>query len=544
MNADELTAAYTRTPADERAVAEGYVVDLAKAQRFATFCRRFIRHSKGRWAGKPFELLDWQWAEFALPVFGWVHAETGLRRFRQVFLEVPKKNGKTTLCSAVGGYLLVGDHEPGAEVYIAAYGRDQAKIAFREIQHAVRKSPALSSRLRCYRAAHRIVDESSASFLQAISAEAGLQEGLNVHGLIFDEVHAQRNRDLWDVLEGGGAARTQPLIVGITTAGDERSVLCRELHDYARSIETGDNDDPTFYGLIFGADVEDPWDDVETWHKANPSLGETLTVDYLEGLAAKARVSRPAKDNFLRRHLNVWTRSASRWLDLEAWDRCSDAEYLDQIEESCPPGPAGLDLAATVDLVGYVRVFDCPDGRVGVRCRAWTTDRARDVREEENRHRYGAWIDSGFLEVAGAQVVDVSKIRQAVVDDFEAGRLSEVGVDPWGSGMFLARDLDEDDGIPAAMVRQGYQTMSAPTKRLEELILSRGLVHDGHPVLRWCVGNVVAAQDPAGNIKPDRRRSPEKIDLAVALVIGLARWMAGPEERASIYRSRGLRVFG
>jgi len=539
--AEFLTEHLTRTTADRRAVELGFYVDLDRALVFSDFCSSFIRHSKGRWAGQRFHLLGWQWADIALPLFGWVHRETGLRRFRQCYLEVPKKNGKTSLAAACALFLLIGDGEPGAEVYIAAYSKDQAKIAYRDVEHAVRKSPELRH-LRPYRANSRIVDESTASFLQAISSDFGGQEGLNVHGLVFDELHAQKNRDLWNVLEGGGAARTQPMTIGITTAGDERSKLCRELHDYALSIAAGDNDDPTFLGKIYAADLEDDWDDEKTWRKANPSLGETVTVDFLEGLAAKARVSRPARENFFRRHLNIWTRGACRWIAQNRWDACEDAAYLDE-HDGRKPGPAGLDLASSIDLVSLVRVFDLPDGRIGVRCKCWTTDYAREVREaEQNRHRYGAWIDAGFLDVAGAEVVDHDIVRQTVIDDADAGLISEVGIDPWGNGIYLAAKLNEDHGIETSLVRQGYQTMSPPTKQLEELIISRQLVHDGHPVLRWAIGNVVVASDPAGNLKPDRRRSPEKIDPAVALVIALARYLADDQQGPSVYEERGILI--
>ncbi len=541
--AEDLTAHLTKTLADRRAVELGHHVDLARALEFASFCREFVKHSKGQWCGQPLELAEWQWATVILPLFGWVHRDTGYRRFRVCYLEIPKKNGKTLLAAAIALFLLVADGEPGPEVYCCASGIQQARLAYQEVERTVRRSDSLSTRLRPYKAVYRIVDEGNFGFLEAVSGEAGLQEGANIHGLVFDELHVQKTRRLWDAIEGGGMARRQPMLVAITTAGDEKSTVCRQQHDYSRSILDDLNDDHTHLGIIYGADPGDDWDDVETWKKANPGLGISILLEDLEGLAKKARRSRGARVNFKRRHLNIWGDSATRWVDLAAWDACEDAAYLDVYEPKAQAAVGGLDLASTTDLVGYVRVFDLPDGRIGVRARGWTTDRAADERETENKQRYGDWLEEGYLETAGASAVSGDVIKAAVIADFEAGRLSQLGLDPWGLGQYLANDLDENEGIPCCLVRQGFHTLSAPMKRLEELILEGDIAHDGHPALRWCMSNLTVRTDPAGNLKPDRERSPEKIDLAVALIIALVRYLERDENGPSVYEERGILLF-
>lgn len=298
------------------------------AVRVRTFFENFLRHSKGQFAGVPFTFLDWQWDKVIRPLFGWKRKD-GTRRFRKGYIEVPKKNGKSSLCSGLSLYLLVGDNEPGAEVYNAAADIAQASIVFGEAANMVEASPALKSRMEVVRSKKQINCPSTRSWYKALSADVKTKEGLNIHGLIFDELHAQPTREMWDTLTYGGAARRQPLFLSITTAGYDRDSICWEQHEYARGVLEGRIVDPWFFPLIYAADESDDWTSPDTWRKANPSLnvreGESPTMDIsdFEAACREAQQS-PAKQNSFRRYrLNQWTEQDVRWLDLARWDECS-----------------------------------------------------------------------------------------------------------------------------------------------------------------------------------------------------------------------------
>jgi len=305
-----------RTEADERAVAQGYVFRLAAAERVRTFFQRFLCHSKGEWAGQPFELLDWQWDDIVAPLFGWQRPD-GTRRFRRGYIEVPKKNGKSCLFSGLSLYLLLADGEPGAEIYSAAVDRDQASIVFTEAANMVEASPHLASRLQVVRSTKRIVDHRSRSYYKALSADVPAKEGLNAHAILIDELHAQRNRDLWDTLRYAGASRRQPLHLAITTAGYDRHSICWEQHDYAKKVQDGTIQDLAFFSYICAAESDDDWTAPEVWRKANPSFGITLSAEQFAEDCQEAQQS-PAKENSFRRYrLNQWTEQDVRWLSLE-----------------------------------------------------------------------------------------------------------------------------------------------------------------------------------------------------------------------------------
>ena len=523
---------WVRTEADERALMEGCRFDLAAAERVRGFFGKFLRHSKGQWAGKPFDLLDWQWRDVVAPLFGWVRAD-GTRRYRRGYIEVPKKNGKSTLFSGLSLYLLCGDHEPGAEVYSAAVDRDQASIVYNEAANMVEASPSLSARLKVVRSTKRIVFHRKRSFYKALSADVPAKEGLNAHAVLIDELHAQKNRDLWDTLRYAGAARRQPLHLAVTTAGFDRHSICREQHDYARGVLEGIIEDTSFFAYIAAAPEEADWTDPEVWRAANPSFGVTIDPDQFAEDCREAQES-PAKENSFRRYrLNQWTEQETRWIKMRKWDACSD-EPGDLEGRECW---AGLDLSSTTDLSALVLVFPVED-RYAVLPFFWVPEEGARQRERRDRVPYLQWIRQGHIEATPGEVIDYDRIRRRIIELGERYEIREIAIDRWNATQ-LATQLEGDDFEMVAF-GQGYASMNWPTKTLEELLLAGRLAHGGHPVLRWMASNVSIETDAADNWKPSKKRSIERIDGIVALVMALGRGVLGPHLGASVYEKRGV----
>ena len=305
-----------------------FYFDERAATIAVNFFEKLLRHSKGEWAGQPFVLQPWQRDQIIRPLFGWKRPD-GTRKYRVAYIEVPRKNGKSSLAAGIANLLLFADDEPSAEVYSAAADRDQAAIVFDEAKAMTEGAPVLARRVDIYK--RSIVDAKTRSVYRVLSADAFTKHGLNVHGVIFDELHAQPNRDLWDVLKTGTGARRQPMFMQITTAGYDRNSICWEQHEYATKVLDGVIEDPEFFAYIAAADVDDDWLDEAIWRKANPSLGVTVKLDYLQAEARRAEQTPAYQNTFRRLHLNQWTQQETRWLSLEAWNLCSrplDVEHL------------------------------------------------------------------------------------------------------------------------------------------------------------------------------------------------------------------------
>lgn len=537
---DEGWARWIKSEADEKAVLRGCFFDAEAGERVCAFFERFIRHSKGQWAGQPFVPLAWQRDELLMPLFGWKR-RNGFRRYRMAYIEIPKKNGKSTLCAGLGLYLLTKDDEPGAEVYSAAADRDQASIVYGEAENMALASPALRKRLKIISSRKTIVFPKTRSFYRALSADAYTKEGYNIHGLIFDELHAQRSRDLWDTLRYGGEARRQPLLVSITTAGYDRNTICWEQHEYAKKILEGSIEDESFFAYIRAAHEADDWTDPAVWAKANPSLGETISVDGFRQSCIEAQESPRKQAAFKRYRLNMWTSAAEDWIEPAKWKACAgdvDLEKLAQLR--CW---AGVDLSSTTDLSACAVIFE-PDeeGLVHLLLWAWVPGENIAKRARNDRVPYDLWAQQGWIEATEGNVIDHDWIRKKIRDVLKERfpLLQVVGYDPWNATKW-AIDL-ESDGVPVMEVRQGFKTMSPATKELERLVLSGKLRHDGNPVLQWCVSNVVLAEDPAENIKPEKKKSSERIDGAVAAIIAVHCMAQAREQEPSVYEQRGLRT--
>jgi phage terminase large subunit-like protein len=477
----------------------------------------WLRHTKGQWAGQPFALGGWQ-AERVVRPFLDTLLPDGRRQYRNVYLELPRKNGKSTLAAGLALYFLLADDEPGAEVYSAAADRNQAAIIFDTAAAMIRASPHLSSWCKVYR--REIVVPTTESFYRVLSADVPSKHGLNPHAVIVDELHALPGRELWDVLTTAQGSRRQPAVVAITTAGDEPQSIAWQVKDYARKVAAGVIPDPTWLSVIYAIEPGERWDDRATWARVNPGLGTTLSEEYIEAAYRRAQQSLADQLLFRRLHLNDWLEEgASQWLPLDAWDRCgADVPDAELLGRDCY---AGLDLSSTTDLSALVLVFPLPDGSYAVRCRFWVPGEQLQRRGLRDRAPYEIWVRQGLLHASPGDMIDHGLIHQELIALARAYHIREVAIDRWNAAMLTA--ALQQDGLTVVPMGQGYASMTAPMRFLEGCVVGGKLRHGGHPVLRWMATNLRVAQDPAGNVKPDKARSHSRIDGIVALAMALAR---------------------
>ena len=518
----------TRLPA--KTAPGKFVFDEKAADRACEFFPRYLRHLKGPKAGKPFELEKWQRDEIVRPLFGWKRPD-GTRRYRTVYIFIPRKNGKSSLAAGLGLYTLFADGEMGAEVYSAAGDRDQAAIVFDAAKAMVEASPPLASRSELYR--RSIIFPKRASTYKVLSSDAPTKHGLNAHGIIFDELHVQPNRELWDTLTTSTGARRQPLTVALTTAGYDRTTICWEVHDYAVKVKKGIVKDDFFLPVIYGADEGDDWTNPETWKKANPNIGVSISMDYLAEQCRRAQEVVGYENTFRRLHLNQWTQQSKRWLSIEKWDASGMAGGpidLDALRgRKCY---VGLDLASTTDVAALVYLFPWDDGSFKVLPRFFIPEDTLQERSRKESDMYGLWTKMGLMTATEGDVIDYAAITRQIEEDSKVFNILEIAFDRWGATQ-IVQDIIAL-GLKVVPIGQGFASMSAPTKELIRLVLAKLMHHGGNQVLRWMADNMAVKQDPAGNIKPDKEKSSEKIDGMVALVMALARAITG-EETGSVY---------
>lgn len=489
--------------------------DEAAADRACEFFGH-LPHIKGRMAGKPFVLERWQRDEIVRPLFGWKRPDE-TRKYRTAYIEVPRKNGKSTLCAGIALYLTFCDGEQGAEVYSVASTRDQALMVFDPAVAMLRQIPWLNDECQIFKSLKRVVYQNS--FYRALSSDAGPVHGTNPHGIIFDELHAQPTRELWDVLATGRGERRQPLTVAITTAGYDRSSICWEIHEYARRVRDPNDplQDDTFLPVIYGADPEEDWTDSEVWAKANPNLGISIFPEFLAEECEKAKDSPAYENTFRRLYLNQWTEQEVRWMPMEHWDSCNlPLESLEGRE--CF---AGLDISSTRDLTSFVLVFPQEDGTFDVLPFFWAPKEAATKRDKIDKQSYMGWAKTHIMLTEG-NAVDQSAIREKMWELSEKYEIRGVGFDGWNMDECYQQLIRE--GWPDHTLMkypQNYAGYNEPMKRCLELCREGKLRHGGHPVLRWNASNVVAKEDPAGNLKPDKGKSSDKIDGFCAMLMGL-----------------------
>jgi phage terminase large subunit-like protein len=497
------------------------------AGRFVEFCRTLLVHVKGEWAGQPLALAPWQVNDIVRPLFG--RRRDGQRVYRTAYVEVPRKNAKSTLAAAVALYLLLYDDEPGAEVVSAAADRQQAHVTFDVARSMVEASPALRSVVQVYR--RELVVPATGGSYRVISAEAYSKHGMNLSGAVVDELHAHESRELLDVLLTSMGARRQPLAFIITTAGFDRQSVCWQMHEHALKVRDTPALDPTFLPVIYAADLEDDWTDAAVWRRANPGFGVTIKRDYLEQECRRAQ-EMPAYENaFKRLHLNVWTESETRWLSMPQWD--AGAVRVDPETLRGRRCFIGVDLSSTRDLSALVAIFPDDAGGYDVLCDFWLPrdslpDRAR-------RHgAFDAWAKQGLLHLTEGNVIDHEAIERRIRELGGLYLVESIAIDPWNATQMLARL--QADSLPAVPQPQTIGALTAGTKALETLAMQGKLRHGGHPILRWCAGNVTVETDHAENIKPSKKKSTDRIDGISALVNALA--VALPALAGSVYDER------
>ena len=513
--------------------------DEKKADRAVAFIQN-LKHTKGKWAGKPFLLLPWQ-EQIIRDLFGIVK-EDGNRQFLSAYVEIPKKNGKSELAAAIALYLLYADGEASAEVYGAACDRNQASIVFDVAKQMVGMSNPLNKRSKIMGATKRIVNYNNAGFYQVLSAETGTKHGLNVSGLVFDEIHAQPNRHLYDVLtKGSGDAREQPLFFIITTAGTDKNSICYELHTKALDILSGRKKDETFYPVVYGLANDEDWQDEENWYKANPSLGHTIQIDRVRE-AYRNAIDNPAEENvFKQLRLNMWTSSTVTWIAEHVYDKGNlPIDDTSLLGRECY---AGLDLSSTSDITAFVLVFPprTEDESYIVLPYFWLPEETLSLRCRRDHVLYDVWEHQGYLKTTEGNVVHYGFIERFIEDLSTKFNIKEIAYDRWNATQ-MVQNL-EDMGLTVVPFGQGYKDMSPPSKELYKLMMEGRVTHAGHPVLKWMAQNVVMRQDPAGNIKPDKEKSVDKIDGIVALIMGLDRCIRHKGDDGSIYDQRGILSF-
>jgi len=479
-----------------------------------------LTHTKGKHATETFNLRPWQTA-IVRKLF--TKRRDGLRRYRTCLFTIPRKNGKSELAAALAIYFLLADGETGAEVYSAAADRDQASVVFGVAAQMIRNDPELAAQCYIVDSRKRIEHHASGSVYRAISAEAYSKHGLNASAVIYDELASAPSRDLWDVLSTSQGARTQPLMFAISTAGYDRHSILWELYAHAKNVRTRPTLDPSFLPIIYEAPESADWTDERVWFKANPALGDFRSLEEMRTLAARAREI-PAQENTFRRlYLNQWTEQASRWLSMSAWDACADSHPQNTLKTprdlSGRKCYVGMDLSTTTDLSAIVAVFPDATG-FDVLCQFFAPDERIRERSRRDHVPYDEWARQGMLTATPGAVVDYDAIRRHLATWSERYKVEMIGFDPWNATDLTTR-LQEQDGFTVVPIRQGFGSLSAPTKALEQSVLSRRLRHDGHPLLRWNVANVSVESDPAGNLKPSKTRSSERIDGVVALIMAV-----------------------
>ena len=539
--------------------------DETKADQAIKFIKS-LKHTKGKWKGVNFTMMDWQ-EEAISDIFGTMK-DSGYRQYNTAYLEIPKKNGKSELGAAIALKTLCADGEWGAEVYGCAADRAQASIIFNVAVDMVEQNPSLNKKIKIIPSQKRMVYMPTRSFYQVLSAEAYTKHGLNVHACIFDEIHAQPNREFFDVMtDGSGDARTQPLFFFITTAGDDpdRSSIGWEVHQMATDVLTGMKDDPTFYSMIYGLDKDNKriwegreyesikdeiqekedwnilWRDREIWKKVNPSIDHTITMEKVEEMYVRAKDNLAKEKNFRWLRLNSWEKiKLNKWLSLDFWDICKGKVDIEKLKGR--PCYGGLDLSTTLDLSAFVLLF--PPDDINKKWIAlpyfWMPEENIAERVRVDKVKYDQWVQQGYMTATPGDVIDYDYIIGEVQELAKVFNILQVGYDPYNATQVVVQLQKED--FEMVEVRQGALSMSPAMKRIEQLVRKRLINHGGHPVLRWNVGNTEIEMDKNENIRPVKGKSVERIDGLVALVNAMARAML-EEDNSSRYDNPDAEVF-
>jgi len=506
----------------ERPAPPGYHFDAQDAQRAVDFFVKRLRHVEGLWAGHPFILEPWQ-HDIVWNVFGWKRAD-GRRRYTTVYVEIPRKNGKSTFGAGLALKLLTADNEFGAQVYGAAEDRDQATIIFRIAAAMVRQDKVLRSRCEIIDSSKRIIVPGTNSFYRAIPADAEGTHGINAHGVIFDELHTQPDRKLYDVLTTSQGAQLQPLTVFFTTAGFDKATICGEEHDRAEKIASGALEDPSYLPVIYAAGQDDDWADPKTWRKANP-MYDALGIAFQEDLAHQAKRAKesPAfRNTFLRLHNNIWTKQQTTWLPMERWDATAGLVNLAELaDRHCT---IGAWLASSTELATVVLLFPPAEegGEYVVHMDTFAPADNIEALADRDKLPYRAWADQGWLTLTEGDIIDFDAIRRKIVDTYaHRFQIDEIVCNPRGAVQFMQQLQAEDQTV--VEVLPGYTTMSPALNELERLVLGQRIRHGGNDILRAMVANLAVRHNPNGDLRPDREGSSGRIEGVTTLLMALGR---------------------
>lgn len=516
---------------------KGSHYDKEKADNAVNFINSLC-HVHGEWAGKPFNLMKWQ-EKVIRDIFGTVKAD-GYRQYNTAFVFTPKKNAKSELAAAVALYLLCADGEYGAEVFGCAANKEQASIIFKTAAQMVRLKPALAKRIKVNDATKRLVYPIMNSYYTVVSSEVPSKYGINASGIIFDELLAQPNRELYDTMtKGSGDARRQPLNFILTTAGTDKRSICYEVYQKAKDILDGKRDDPTFYPVIYGADPKENWEDESVWKKANPSLGTTITIEKMRQAYESAKGNPIEERLFRQMRLNIWAEETAKWLPIEIWNELAEDYGEHDLRDRVCYG--GLDLSSTTDITAFVLVFppDEPTDSYKVLPYFWIPEEGLEKRIKRDKVRYDTWQQKGYIMTTEGRVVHYDAVEDFIKELGRKFEIRQIAMDRW-NGTATAQRLEKAD-FQMIDFGQGFRSMSYPTKELMRLILDKKVAHNGNDALNWMLENMVVKTDEAGNVKPDKAKSAEKIDGAVALIMALdIALKGGGEPVGSIYDRRGL----
>ncbi|SDX45366.1 Phage terminase-like protein, large subunit, contains N-terminal HTH domain [Marininema mesophilum] len=511
-----------------------YLFDESRAERVFSFFR-FCKHTKGKLAGSPIDLDPFQ--KFILgSIFGWVHHESGLRRYRKAYIQLARKNAKSTILSGVGLYMLMADGEAGAEIYATATKSDQARIIYGDSKVMVNRSRDLSKRLNAQESVIR--DPRSNSVFRPLSKDTKTLDGLNPYLGIIDEYHAHPTSEMYDVLVSGMGQRAQPLLFIITTAGFNIHSPCYTEYEYCTKIMESTLDNDQYFVYIAEMDEDDDIGDERTWVKANPLLAQSEEgIAYLKAEYQVALDVPEKMRNFLTKNINKWVdMKENGYLSLSKWKDCSEEEPIDLTGRECY---IGIDLSRKIDLTSIGFVFPLENGRFVVRSHSFLPEDTLRQKRHTDKVPYDLWVRDQWIAATDGSVVDYRYIMKYIQDQVitHGWKVLEVCFDPYNATHF-AQEM-EAEGYTVLEIRQGYQTLSEPTKDFRELVLSKKIIHDNNPVLTWAISNAVTRQDHNENIMLDKDKSTNRIDPIAALLNAHVRARLRTEG-PSIYEGRGL----
>jgi phage terminase large subunit-like protein len=497
-----------KTP--EPRLVKGAVFDVARVDKVIRAFTKLV-HTQGKWAGQPLLPDLWQIAYILAPVFGWTQFDTDagkwVRIIRELYVDIPRKNGKSTLIGGISVYMLAADGEMGAQCLTAATSKEQAGFVFAPVKAMVKKAPALKGHVTAL--ASSVIHARTGSYFKPIANVADAQHGANIHLGAVDELHVHKSPDLVEVIQTGMGSRDQPLFVAITTADDGKpNTIYARKRDKIEKLARGTLKDQSTYGVIWCAPKDaDPFSEA-TQRLANPGFGVSPTRPYLASAARDARSSPAVLANYKRLHLGLRTKQRTEYISLTSW-----ADSAGMVVEEKLAGRkcfGGLDLSSVEDLSALCWEFPDGKGGVDVLFRFWLPEAKAVSLSERTARNSDEWVKQGFITLTPGNVIDLDFIYQTIVADAAKFDVKTLGFDRWGANPLVTRLVD--DGMVPVPRGQGYATASAPLKDIQRLVLGKRYRHSGNPVMIWMTDNLAVAMDPSGNVKPDKASCAEKID--------------------------------